>query len=50
MVTPLSLGDVQINVIADALIGEGDVDIAGVLDVNVVGGQAVSLNLSATLV
>lgn len=41
------LGSAQVNVTADARIGEGTVDIAGVLDVTIVAGEAVSVQISA---
>jgi hypothetical protein len=41
------LGTVQVNVTGDAQIGVGDTEIAGVLDVEVKAGQAVSLNIAA---
>lgn len=41
------LGSTQISVTADADLGEGVVNIAGTLDIEVVGGQAVSLSIVA---
>ena len=41
------IGTAQVNVTADALIGEGIAEITGVLDVEVKAGQAVALNISA---
>lgn len=47
--TPPKLGTAQISVTADALIGDGVQNITGLLDVEVVSGQAVSLTVGATL-
>ena len=41
------LGTAQVNVTADADLGGGVKPIAGVLDVQVVGGEAASVNISA---
>lgn len=41
------LGTAQVNVTADALIGDGVAEITGVLDVEVKAGQAVALNIAA---
>lgn len=41
-----AVGSVQINVAADADLGDGVETITGVLDVDVIGGQAVSLATS----
>jgi hypothetical protein len=41
------LGTAQVNVQADADLGEGSEAIAGVLDVQIVGGKAVSLTIGA---
>lgn len=41
------LGTAQVTVVADALIGEGTVELTGVLDVEVVASQAVSLVVAA---
>ena len=41
------LGVAQVNVTADAQIGEGAVEITGVLDVEVKAGQAVALSIAA---
>jgi hypothetical protein len=47
VVTVGPLGTAQVEVTADALIGEGVVPLVGLLDVEVVGGQAVSLSINA---
>ena len=49
LITPVGLGVAQINVTADALIGEGTVVLAGLLEVEVVAGQAVGLSVGATI-
>ncbi|MEI7591530.1 MAG: hypothetical protein WCJ49_09535 [Deltaproteobacteria bacterium] len=41
------LGTAQVSVVADAQIGEGVVELTGVLDVQVVASQAVSLGVVA---
>lgn len=41
-------GTTQINVTADADLGEGVVELIGTLDVQVTAGQAVSLNISSS--
>lgn len=46
VLVPLTLGTVQINVTADADLGEGIETIGGVLDVEVVGGKAVALTIN----
>ena len=42
-----TLGDVQINVVADADMGEGVVEITGVLEVSVKAGAAASVAVTA---
>jgi hypothetical protein len=49
LITPTGIGTANINVTADSLIGEGVVTIAGILEVQVVAGQAVSLAVTAVL-
>ena len=44
---PELAGAAQVNVTADAQIGEGVTEITGVLDVEVKAGQAVALNIAA---
>lgn len=41
------LGNAQVTVVADADLGEGVVELTGILDVVVVGSQAVSLGVVA---
>lgn len=41
------LGNAQVQVSADARIGEGEVNLQGILDVEVVASEAVSLNVAA---
>lgn len=41
------LGQAQVNVTVDADLGDGVLPLAGVLDVQIVGGQAVALAISA---
>ena len=50
IITPVGLGSATVNVTADALIGEGEVILAGMLEVQVIAGQAVSLAITATLI
>jgi hypothetical protein len=42
------LGQAQITVKADALIGEGEAELIGTLDVEVVGSQAVTLGIATS--
>jgi hypothetical protein len=49
LITPVGIGSATINVIADSLIGGGEALLAGLLEVQVIAGQAVSLAVSATL-
>ena len=50
VITPVGLGTATVNVTADALIGEGTANLVGLLEVQVVAGQAVSLGVTANLV
>lgn len=49
LITPVGIGMATVNVTADAQIGEGVTTIAGMLEVQVVAGQAVSLNVTAAI-
>lgn len=49
IITPLTLGDVQISATADADLGDGIINITGLLDVTVVAGTAVSMGLGAVM-
>lgn len=49
VLTAGQLGTAQVMVSADADLGEGVKTISGVLDIEVQGGEAVSLNVSAGL-
>lgn len=49
VITPVGLGIATVNVTADAQIGDGVTTIAGMLEVQVIAGQAVSLAVVATL-
>jgi hypothetical protein len=42
-----ALGSVQVTVTADAKIGEGEVLVQGVLDIEVIAGQAVTVQIVA---
>jgi hypothetical protein len=42
-----AVGTAQVNVTADADLGEGITPLAGVLDVEVLAGQAVAVNIAA---
>lgn len=48
VVTPVAPGTAQVTVKADAEIGDGEVDLVGTVDVEVVAGQAVTLAVSGT--
>jgi len=50
VITPVAPGIVQINVTADALIGEGEAPLIGLLEIEVVAGTAVNLVVNAQLV
>jgi hypothetical protein len=50
LITPAATGDAQIQVTADALIGEDEAILTGILDVTVIAGQAVNLTINASLV
>lgn len=41
------LGNAQVQVFADARIGEGEVQLPGILDVEVISSEAASLNIAA---
>lgn len=49
LITAVAPGTAIINVLADADMGEGVTQLAGMLDVTVVAGQAVSLAVTAVL-
>jgi uncharacterized radical SAM superfamily protein len=49
VMTPVGIGSATINVVADALIGEGVEALVGLLEVTTVAGKAVSLNVTAVL-
>lgn len=50
LVTSVSLGTAQINVTADADLTEGVTELIGLLEIEVVSGQAVAFTVGATLV
>ena len=50
LIIPGILGVAQITVTADALIGEGEAMLQGLLDVEVLAGQAVSISVGAQLI
>lgn len=50
LITANTVGAAQISVTVDALIGEGEEDLVGLLDVEVIAGKAVALTVSAALV
>jgi len=50
LVTSVSIGTAQINVTADADLSEGVTELIGLLEVEVVSGQAVAFTVSASLV
>ena len=50
VITAVKPGTATINVLADADLGDGVVQIAGTLDIQVVAGQAVTLAVTAELI
>lgn len=47
--TPTGIGEAQLKVVTDALIGDGVVELSGDMDVKVVAGMAVTVAVSAVL-
>ena len=50
LVTSVSVGSAQISVTADARLGEGEVLLTGLLDIEVIAGEAVAFEINARLV